>query len=71
MGIFQQRPEEPSEWAGLPDEPWQPRLPAETLPPPVGDLGLFGTAGVSLPTALEEIILSGTPAQADAATGEE
>lgn len=32
MGIFQQRPEEPTEWAGLPAEPWEPD-PAETLLP--------------------------------------
>jgi len=27
-----QRPEEPSEWAGLPGEPLRPRSPAEMLP---------------------------------------
>lgn len=31
MGLFQQRPEEPSEWAGLPAEPWEPRGPADLL----------------------------------------
>ncbi len=31
MGLFTQRPEEPSEWAGLPSEPWEPRSPIERL----------------------------------------
>lgn len=31
MGLFQQRPEEPTEWAGLPAEPWRPRTEAELL----------------------------------------
>lgn len=31
MGLFTQRPEEPSEWAGLPAEPMGPRNPAERL----------------------------------------
>ncbi len=32
MGLFTQRPEEPSEWAGLPGEPVRPRSRAEELP---------------------------------------
>lgn len=32
MGLFVQRPEEPSEWAGLPGEPVRPRTRAELLP---------------------------------------
>lgn len=51
MGLFTQRPEEPSEWAGLPSEPIRPRSGAELLPddaPPVDALGgLLGQAGVS------------------------
>lgn len=35
MGLFTQRPEEPSEWAGLPSEPAQPLSDAERL----GDAG--------------------------------
>ncbi|GAA3916112.1 hypothetical protein [Microbacterium invictum] len=31
MGIFQQRPEEPTEWAGLPSEPWEPVFRVEQL----------------------------------------
>ncbi len=39
MGIFQSRPEEPDEWAGLPSEPWEPRVPGEVLPPALDALG--------------------------------
>ncbi len=53
MGIFQSRPEEPTEWAGLPAEPWEPRAASEVLPPPVGDLGLFGAAGAGLSVPIE------------------
>ncbi|MFS0867245.1 hypothetical protein AB3M83_07915 [Microbacterium sp. 179-B 1A2 NHS] len=31
MGLFSSRPEEPSEWAGLPSEPLPPRTEAELL----------------------------------------
>lgn len=48
MGIFQSRPEEPSEWGGLPSEPLDAREPAEVLPPPVDDLGILGAAGVAI-----------------------
>lgn len=48
MGLFTQRPEDPSEWAGLPSEPHRPRSDAELLPdaPPVADPGaaVFGSA---------------------------
>lgn len=77
MGIFQSRPEEPDEWAGLPAEPWQPRVPGEVLPPPVGDLSVLGAAGisVSVPTdllAAEPSTTAGTleDADADAADGD-
>jgi len=44
MGLFQQRPEEPSEWGGLPAEPWEPRAPTEMLTTGATafDLPLFG-----------------------------
>lgn len=32
MGLFVQRPEEPSGWAGLPGEPERPKTRAELLP---------------------------------------
>jgi len=53
MGIFQSRPEEPSEWGGLPAEPADPRNPVELLPPPVDDLGTLGAAGVALSVPIE------------------
>ena len=52
MGLFVQRPEEPSEWAGLPGEPVRPRSRAEVLPDdePVdaASAGLLGTGEVPL-----------------------
>lgn len=48
MGIFQSRPEEPDEWAGLPSEPWQPRMPSEMLPPPIGTLAGGGTTSIDI-----------------------
>lgn len=51
MGLFTQRPEEPSEWAGLPSEPIRPKSGAELLSdeaPPADALGsLLGRGGVS------------------------
>ena len=42
MGLFQHRPEEPTEWGGLPSEPLEPD-PAGILPPaPDLDIPLFG-----------------------------
>lgn len=34
MGLFQSRPEEPTEWAGLPAEPWDEPSPSEQLAGP-------------------------------------
>lgn len=64
MGMFTQRPEEPTEWAGLPSEPLRPRNAAERLDdaPPV-DLGL-PSAGDG---AVESIVIPVTaPADEDA-----
>lgn len=62
MGIFQSRPEEPTEWAGLPAEPWEPRSPVEQLddPPPV-ELTIFGE-----PIAVETIAIALRPADPSA-----
>lgn len=62
MGIFQQRPEEPTEWAGLPSEPWEPRTPSEVLADAGDDdLGLFAAgASVSVPIELREELLTET-----------
>lgn len=51
MGLFTQRPEEPSEWAGLPSEPARPTSGAELLPdePPLADpaAAILGGTGIS------------------------
>lgn len=56
MGIFQSRPEEPAEWAGLPAEPWEPREPTEVLPPAVDDIGVLGAAGVAFSVPIEVLV---------------
>lgn len=51
MGIFQSRPEDPAEWAGLPAEPWEPRAPGEVLlpaTPSVDVLSLLDGGGVGI-----------------------
>ena len=51
MGLFTQRPEEPSDWAGLPSEPARPTSGAELLPdePPLADpaAAILGGTGIS------------------------
>ena len=63
MGLFVQRPEEPSEWAGLPGEPVRQRSRAEMLPDdegpeasPAGLLGLVDTpvASIEIPVPTAE-----------------
>lgn len=60
MGMFTQRPEEPTEWAGLPSEPARPTSAAERLDDaaPV-DLGLMPDAGgavesIAIPVAVPD-----------------
>lgn len=52
MGIFQSRPEDPAEWAGLPAEPWEPRAPGEVLPPAAPSVDVLtlldGGVGITL-----------------------
>ncbi len=38
MGLFTQRPEEPTQWAGLPSEPEDTKTAAELLSEATGDL---------------------------------
>lgn len=57
MGLFQQRPEDPTEWAGLPAEPWEPASPAsqltdDTAPPLLGDIR--GTETVAITIELDD-----------------
>lgn len=48
MGLFQQRPEEPTEWAGIPSDPAREESPSERLadPAPVTGLGLGDRSGI-------------------------
>lgn len=62
MGIFQSRPEEPSEWAGLPAEPWQPPVPGEVLPPNIDAFDLLGGAVTSYTVPTELVVSEGEPA---------
>lgn len=58
MGLFQQMPEDPEEWAGLPSEPLRPTSDAETLTDAgaVGDIGLeLLTPGLPGGTHAEQI----------------
>ncbi len=62
MGLFAQQPEEPTEWAGLPDEPLRPRTVAEMLgaDQPVPTTGTLATAGSVELTSIEvPIVLPG------------
>ncbi|MGX1701725.1 hypothetical protein [Microbacterium sp. NPDC055357] len=58
MGLFQQRPEEPTEWAGLPSEPAKAQPPAAHLDASTSldSLGLApgSTASVSVPLPAPE-----------------
>jgi len=53
MGIFQQKPEEPTEWAGLPSDPWEPWSSFKVLPPPVAATDLPTTTGITIDVPLE------------------
>jgi hypothetical protein len=68
MGIFQSRPEDPSEWGGLPADPREQPQPAEVLPPPVDDLGVFGAAGVAISVPLETFLTTSSPSRRPTAT---
>lgn len=52
MGLFASRPEEPTEWAGLPGEPVRTRTRAELLPedglPDATPAGLLGLSDASM-----------------------
>ena len=62
MGLFMQRPEEPSEWAGLPSEPDRPESSAEKLGDAArvdsGSVDLLGGSGA----AIESIVIPVPPA---------
>ncbi|AZS37164.1 hypothetical protein CVS47_01795 [Microbacterium lemovicicum] len=56
MGLFASRPEEPSEWAGLPSEPAEPGSPAETLEAPIG-IGLEAVLGASVTSIAVPVVV--------------
>ena len=58
MGLFTSRPEEPTEWAGLPSEPLRPRSAAEQLDAEVPDTDLLagtGIASISIPMPVVDV----------------
>jgi hypothetical protein len=57
MGQFTTRPEEPTEWAGLPSEPIESRSEAESLAPPIGTADPLALLG----TAIESVVIPVTP----------
>lgn len=66
MGLFVQRPEEPTEWAGLPSEPLRDETASERLPDaPSVDVGAVDAAAVDLGgvarTGVESIVVPVTP----------
>jgi len=66
MGLFTPRPEEPTDWAGLPSEPLEPRSPADRLSADgsVDALGLLAGTGVaSIPLAVGEGSTTGKSAE--------
>ena len=69
MGLFQSRPEEPDAWAGIPAEPWQPRVPGEMLPPAVDDLGALSAGGFSISVPIEPVAAEAADAKAEGAEG--
>lgn len=56
MGQFSTRPEEPTEWAGLPSEPDRRRSEAESLEAPIESAGSLEFLG-----AVESIVVPLTP----------
>jgi hypothetical protein len=64
MGLFSQRPEEPTEWAGLPSEPARAESSAERLPD-AAPIDLGGLGSIGLPEfgggSVEAIVIPVTP----------
>ena len=59
MGLFSPRPEEPTEWPGLPGEPLTPPSAAERLTEPPADIGLVGLLGEGI--VVESIVIPVEP----------
>ncbi len=63
MGLFTQRPQEPSAWAALPGEPLRPTSPAERLPEESPGLDGLGPGGLGMDDgAVESISIPVAPA---------
>ena len=72
MGQFTTRPEEPTEWAGLPSEPIESRPAAESLDTPIesaDSLTFLGTAIESVVIPVVQVTEDGNPAH-DATEGD-
>ena len=67
MGLFTPRPEEPTEWAGLPSEPLEVRSPAESLPAPPASADPLAVPG----GAVESIVIPVIPVVEAAQTASE
>lgn len=57
MGQFTTRPEEPTEWAGLPSEPVESRSEAESLAAPIESADTLAFLG----TAIESVVIPVVP----------
>lgn len=64
MGLFSQRPEEPTEWAGLPSEPSRHETAAERLPDASAvDLGGLSASDLAFGSGtVESIVIPVKPA---------
>lgn len=60
MGLFQQLPEDPEEWAGLPSEPLGPESAASRLSTDVDNLTALGGV-IPSSSAVESIVIPVTP----------
>jgi len=72
MGLFAPSPEEPTEWAGLPSEPLEPRSAADRLSTDgsVDVLGLLAGTGVaSIPLAVGDGTAPAAPVDSEPAAG--
>jgi hypothetical protein len=69
MGLFQQRPEEPTQWAGIPSDPARAESTAERLPnvAPIraGDDLFPGDATASISITVDPVTEAVSPAVAD------
>lgn len=70
MGIFVTRPEEPTEWAGLPSEPVASRSEAESLAAQVESAGSLAFLGTSIESVVIPVVTVIEIAQTAAGSGD-